>query len=59
MEFVGGANGGLIGDGSGESPEAEGRGGAWERAEGGKASAESIVRFRLERHGHGHRHRHG
>jgi len=56
MEFVSGANGGLIGDGVGESPEAEGRGGAWEGAEGGKASAESIVRVRLEGHGHGYRH---
>ena len=34
VEFVGGADGGLVGEGGGESPEAEGSGGAWEGAEG-------------------------
>lgn len=38
VEFVGGANGGLIVDGGGEGPypdrRAKGRGGAWEAAEG-------------------------
>lgn len=34
VELIGGANGGLIVDGGGEGSEAEGSGGAWERAEG-------------------------
>lgn len=36
MEFVGCANGGLIGDGGRQSPEMEGSGGVWEGAVGGK-----------------------
>lgn len=53
VEFVGSANGGLVGDGGGEGPEAEGCGGAWEGAEGGRAFAESRG---VEGHGHGHGH---
>lgn len=59
VEFVGGADGGLVGEGGGESPEAEGSGGAWEGAEGGRAFAQSREHVRLEGQGHGHRHRHG